>query len=104
MNVARPARQRDEREIAQRLRTVALVQIQMTLLLDDDPARPSGKHAHGDAVGQRARGHENRALLAEQARELGLELLDDTTDRVGVGADAALLGESREQARVPAAA
>ena len=46
------------------------------------------------------RGHEHRALLAEQARELGLELFDDTTDRVGVGADAALLGESREQARV----
>ena len=54
VNVARPARERDQRQIAQRLRAVALVLIEVALLLDDDAARTVRKRAHRDVVGQRA--------------------------------------------------
>ena len=100
VNVARARRQRHQREVAERLRAVALVLIEVAFFLDDDAARPAGERAHGHVVGERAGGHENRALFAEDARALLLELLDDAAERVGVGDDPLLIEQAVQQGRI----
>ena len=55
------ARQRDERQVAERLGAVALVLIEVAFFLHDDPARAAGKRAHGQVIGERAGRQEDRA-------------------------------------------
>ena len=90
-------RQRHQRQVAQRLRAVAFVLIEVALLLHDHAARPAGQRPHRHVVGERAGRHEDRPLLAEHARALRFQLLDDAAERVGVGDD--LLVEQADQQR-----
>ena len=90
-------RQRHERQVAERLRAVAFVLVEVALLLDDDAARPAGQRAHRHVVRERAGRHEDRALLAEQARALRFQFLDDAAERVGVGGHRLLVEEAGQQ-------
>ena len=44
-----------------------------------------GPEAQGDLLGHGAAGHEDRRLLAQQSRDLALEVLDEGARAVGVG-------------------
>ena len=100
VNVAWPRRERDEREVAQRLRAVALVLIEMTFFLHDHAARSTSQRPHGHVIGQRSGGHEDRAFLAEHPRELGLEFFDDAAERIRVGRHRLLVEQAGEQTRI----
>ena len=100
MKVARPASERHQREVAERLRAVAFILIEVALFLDDHPARSRRERAHRHVVGERAGRHEDRPLFAEDARALLLELFDDAAERVRVGSDPLLVEQAVQEARV----
>jgi len=97
----RPARrQRHERDVAERLHAVARVHVQVAFRLHDRSARTAGQRANRQLVGERAGRHEHCPLLAQDARELGLQLVHDATEDVVVGRDATLLDEARQETAV----
>ena len=93
-------RERHQRQVAERLRAVAFVLIEVALFLDDHAARPAGERAHRHVIGERAGRHEDRALLAEHARELRLPAPRRRRRANRSRAHRLLVEQAREQARV----
>ena len=80
----RPRRERQQRESRQRLAGVAGVVVDVAGLGDDHAPPGAGQRPQRQVVGERARGHEDGTLLAEQRRPLLLEPLDLAAEKVRV--------------------
>ena len=93
-------RQRHQRDVAQRLHAVAAVLIDVAVGLHDGAARTARECADRQLIGKRAGRHEHRALLAEDARELRLQLLHHAAEDVRVGRDPLFFGQTCEQGAI----
>ncbi len=83
-------RQRDESQLRELLGTVAGIVVEMADVLNENAAPRARERSNRQVVGERARRHEDRGLLAEQRRELLLQGLDRAAAGVLVGIDAVL--------------
>ena len=92
-------RERHERQLRELLRAIPGVVVEVADVLDEHAPPRSRQRAHRQVVRERARGQEDRRLLAEQRRELLLERLDLAAARVLVGLRPALR-EPGQQLRV----
>ena len=94
-------RQRHQRQVAQRLRAVAFILIEMAFFLDDHAARSPPASARtamwfaSVPVGMKIA----RSLPSTRAHSL-LELFDDAAERVRVGHDPLLVEQAVQQGRV----
>ena len=90
-------RKRHQRQARQRLARIAGVVVDVAHLRHDHAALRPGERAQGQLVGERARRHEHRRLLAEQLRPVLLELLDLSAKQVVVVFDVLVLAQPIEQ-------
>lgn len=77
-------RERQQREAAQRRARIAGVVVHVAHVLDDHAVPIPGERSQREMIGERAGGHEERPLLAQQASEPGFEFLDDAAHAVDV--------------------
>ena len=97
MNVALPGASGISVRLLSVLRAVAFVEVEVAVLLDEDAAHSAGQRAHRQVIGERPGRHEDRALLAEQARAPIFQFLDDAAERVRVRRHRLLVEQTGEK-------